>query len=137
MMIISWKVLLTPVPNVPVGCGNLIGAYKSLKTKIEDLFQFGRHHGIQVIYLAHYAKDVLPVVRENCFKVYITINNPDNFFETIIQTYSIKDPGFLLRWKLFRDQLEFGFIEFDTRSQKYKVLNNKYNIIYDSSKQKK
>ena len=44
------------------------GAYKSLKTKVEDLFRFGRHHGIQVIYLAHYEKDVLPVVRENCFK---------------------------------------------------------------------
>ena len=38
------------------------GAYKSLKTKVEDLFRFGRHHGIQVIYLAHYAKDVLPIV---------------------------------------------------------------------------
>ena len=35
------------------------GAYKSLKTKVEGLFRFGRHHGIQVIYLAHYAKDVL------------------------------------------------------------------------------
>ena len=113
------------------------GAYKSPKTKVEDLFRFGRHHGIQVIYLAHYAKDVLLVVRENSFKIYITINNPDNFFESFVQTYSIKDPGFLLRWKYFRDQLEFGNIEFDTRSQKYKVLNNKHNIIYDSSKQNK
>ena len=57
------------------------GAYKSLETKVEDLFRFGRHHGIQVIYLAHYAKDVLPVVGENCFKKYITINNPDNFLK--------------------------------------------------------
>ena len=40
------------------------GAYKSLETKVEDLFRFGRNHGIQVIYLDHYAKDVLPVVRE-------------------------------------------------------------------------
>ena len=102
---------------------------------MEDLFRVGRHHWIQVIYLAHYAKDVLPVVRENCLKIYITIINPDNFLESIVQTSSIKDPGFLLRWKYFRDQLEFGIIEFDTRSQKYKVLNNKYNIIYDSSKQ--
>ena len=43
------------------------GAYKSLRLKVEDLFRFGRHLGIQVIYLAHYAKDVLPIVRENCF----------------------------------------------------------------------
>ena len=104
---------------------------------MEDLLTFGRHHGIVVIYLAHYAKDVLPVVRKNCFRIYFTINNPDNFFESIVQTYSIKDPGFLLRWKNFRDQLEFGIIEFDTRSQKYKVLNHKYNLIYDSSKQNK
>ena len=113
------------------------GAYKSPKTKVEDLFRFGRHHGIQVIYLAHYAKDVLPVVRENCFKIYITNNNPDNFFETIIQTYSIKDGVTQSKWKQYRDQLDFGIIEFDTRSQKYKVLNNKYNIIYDSSEQTK
>ena len=82
------------------------GAYRNLKTKVEDLFRFGRHHNIQGLYLAHYAKDVLPVVRKNCFKLYITINNPDNFFETIIPTYSIKE----LRWKQYHDQLEFGVI---------------------------
>ena len=114
------------------------GAYKSLKTKVEDLFRYGRYMGIQVIYLAHYAKDVLPIVRENCFKIYLTINNPDNFFESIVQTYAlasaIKD-GF--NWKYYRDHLEFGIIEFDTRSQKYKILNDKYNLIYDSSKRSK
>ena len=79
------------------------GAYKNLKTKVEDLFRFDRHHKIQVIYLAHYAKDVLPIVRENCFKIFITINNPDNFFETIIQTYSIKDGVTQSKWKQYRD----------------------------------
>ena len=108
-------------------------AYKNLKTKVEDLFRFGRHMGIQVIYLAHYAKDVLPIVRENCHKIFLTINNPDNFFESIVQTYSIKE----LVWKYYRDLLEYGIIEFDTRSQKYKVLNNKYKLIYDSSKRSK
>ena len=113
------------------------GAYKSPKTKIEDLFRFGRQHNIQVIYLAHCAKDVLPIVRENCFKIFITINYPDNFFETIKQTFSIKDGVTQSKWKHYRDQLEFGIIEFDTDSQKYKILNNKYNIIYDSSKRNK
>ena len=75
------------------------GAYKSVKTKEEDLFRFGRHHNIQVRYLAHCAKVVLPMVRENCSKIFITINNPDNFFETIIQTYSIKDANNILhKW---------------------------------------
>ena len=114
------------------------GAYKSLKTKVEDLFRYGRHMGIQVIYLAHYAKDVLPIVRENCHKIFLTINNPDNSFESIVQTYAlasaIKD-GF--NWKYYRDLLEYGIFEFDTRSQKYKVLNNKYKLIYDSSKRSK
>ena len=50
------------------------GAYKSLKTKVEDLFRYGRHHQIQVIYLAHYAKDVLPIVRDNCHKIFLTID---------------------------------------------------------------
>ena len=114
------------------------GAYKTLKTKVEDLFRYGRHLGIQVIYLAHYAKDVLPVVRENCFKIYLTINNPDNFFESIVQTYGLAsakaDAVNGLNWKYYRDQLEFGIIELDTRSHKYKILNNKYKLIYDSSK---
>ena len=113
------------------------GAYKSPKTKVEDLFRFGRHMGIQVIYLAHYAKDVLPIVRENCFKIYLTIDNPDNFFESIAQTYAIASTIKELNWNYYRDLLEYGIIEFDTRSQKYKVLNNKYKVIYDSSKRSK
>ena len=108
------------------------GAYKQLKTKVEDLFRFGRHHNIQVIHLAHYAKDVLPVVTENCFKLFITINNPDTFFETMMKCYSIKQ----LNWKQYRDQLEFGVIEFDTRSQKYKILNQKYQVVYHTTKHK-
>ena len=113
------------------------GAYKSLRLKVEDLFRYGRHHQIQVIYLAHYAKDVLPIVRENCHKIFLTINYPDTFFESIVQTYAIKDAVNGLNWKYYRDQLEYGIIELDTRSQKYKVLNNKYIIIYDSSKRSK
>ena len=117
------------------------GAYKSLRLKVEDLFRFGRHMGIQVIYLAHYAKDVLPIVRENCHKIFSTINNPDNFFESIVQTNAIApakaDAVNGLNWKYYRDQLEYGIIEFDTRSQKYKVLNHRYNLIYDSSKRGK
>ena len=109
------------------------GAYKSLKSKVEELFRFGRHHNILVINLAHYAKDFLPIVRKNCFNILRTINNPDNFFETIIQIYSISD----LKWKQNCHQLEFGTIEFDTRSQKDKIPNHKYNLIYDSSKRNK
>ena len=108
------------------------GAYKSPKTKVEDLLQFGRLHNIQVICLAHHAKDVLPVIKENCLKIYFTINNPDKFLESIVQTYSIKE----LKWRQNRDQLEFDIIEFDTRSQKYKALNHKYNLIYDSRRWK-
>ena len=57
------------------------GAYKNPQTKIEDFFRFGRHHNIQEMYLAYYAEDILPAVRENCLRIYITIKNPDNFFE--------------------------------------------------------
>ena len=101
------------------------------------MLRFGRHHNIQVIYLAHYAKDVLPVVRENCFKIFITINNPDSFFETIVSTYSIpKELCLKEHWKQYRSQLEFGVIEFDTRSQKYKILNHNYQVVYDTTKHK-
>ena len=71
-------------------------------------------------------------------KIFLTINNPYNFFDSIVQTYAIaptvKDG---LNWKYYRDQLEYGIIELDTRSQKYKVLNNKSIINYDSSKRSK
>ena len=113
------------------------GAYKNLRTKVEDLFRFGRHHNIQIIYLAHYAKVGIPVVRKNCFKMFITINNPDSFFETIVNTYSIpKELCLKEHWKQNRSQLEFGVIEFDTRSQKYKILNHNYQIVYDTTKHK-
>ena len=73
--------------------------------------------------------------------MYLTFNNPDNFFESIVQTFSIKDAykegGILHKWKQNRDQLEFGIIEFDTRSQKYKIKNHRYKLFYDSSKHNK
>ena len=97
------------------------------------MFRLGRHHNRQVIYLVHYAKDVLPLVSENCYKLFITIKNPDNVFETITNTKSIKE----IKWKQYRDQLEFGKIEFVSRPQKYKILNHKYKVIYDSSKRNK
>ena len=71
-------------------------------------------------------------MRENCFKLFITINNPDSFFETITNTYSIKD----LKWKKYSEQLDFGIIEYVTRSQKYKILNQKYQVVYDTTKHK-
>ena len=42
-----------------------LGAFKNLKTIVEDFFRNGSHNNLQIIYLAHYAKDVLPIVREN------------------------------------------------------------------------
>ena len=83
-----------------------------------------------MICLAHYVKDVLPIVRQ---KIFTTNNKPDNFFETIISAYSIKE----LEWKHYCDQLEFGIIECDTPSQKYKKLYRKYNLIYGYSKRNK
>ena len=50
----------------------------------------------------------------------------------MVNTYSIKEPN----RTQYRSQLEFGVIEFDTRSQKYKILNQKYQIVYDTTKQK-
>ena len=64
-------------------------------------------------------KIFLPIVRERK-KIFITFIKPDNVFATIISAYSIKE----LKWKQYRDQLEFCIIEFDTRSQNYKILNH-------------
>ena len=66
------------------------GAYTNLRKIIEDFFGSGRHNNIQVIYIAHYAKDVLPIVRENITRKFIALNNQYSFFENIIQTYCIR-----------------------------------------------
>ena len=71
------------------------GAYKKPKTKVKNLLRFGRHLNIRVIQLAHYANGVLPIKRENCFRLFITITNQESFYETITNTCSIKD----LNWK--------------------------------------
>ena len=112
------------------------GAHKKLNPHVEDIFRLGRHENIQAIYLAHYAKDVLPVVRENTNTIYITLNNQDLFFETIIKTYTLREPGLLKKWQEYRNSNQFGVIQLDTRTQKYIILNKQYEIIYDSSEEK-
>ena len=123
------KLKIGSLPNTTIILADA-GAYKNLKTKVEDCFRFSRHHNIQVIHLACYAEDILTALRENCLKLYTTIVDPYNFFEFLIKTYSIEDEqsesGILQKIQQYRDQLDYGIIEFDTRSQKYKILNHKY-----------
>ena len=67
-----------------------MGAFKNLKTIVEDLFRYGRHNKLQIIYLAHYIKDVLPIVRQNITKIFITLKNSNSFFTPFIDTYELK-----------------------------------------------
>ena len=113
------------------------GAYTNLKKNVEDFFRNGRHNNIQVIYLAHYAKDVLPIVRENITRIFITLNNQDSFFENIIQTYCIRDKNILNKWQSYKQQNEYGIIELDTRNNNFKIYNSKYNIIFNSNENTK
>ena len=39
----------------------------------------------------------------------------------------------LEKWFEYRNQNEFGIIEFNTITKKYKILNSKYDQIYDSN----
>ena len=87
---------------------------------MQDFFRFGKHHNIKVICLAHYAKDVLPVVREIFVRLYITNNIQFTFFDSITKRNSIK-LGFLNNIQQYRDQMDLGIIEYDTRSRKYKI----------------
>ena len=77
-------------------------------------------------------------LREYCLKLCITINNPDNFFETLIKTCSIIDKqnesGKLHKLQQNCDQMDIGIIEVETRSEKYKILSLKYRLLYDSSR---
>ena len=112
------------------------GAYKELKTNVEDFFRNGRHNNLQIIYLAQYTKDVLPIVRQNINKLYITLNNQDNFFDCIVQVYCLRGENILTKWQQFKNQNEFGIIELDTRSGWWKVYNQNYNLVYDSKENK-
>ena len=48
-----------------------------------------------------------------------------------MQTYSIKD---ITQWKQFRDQMDYSNIEYDTRTQKVTILNQKYQVVYSFKK---
>ena len=69
-----------------------------LAKKIVQDFFIGRHNKILVINSAHYAKDVLPKVREFINKLYVTLNKEDLFFENFIQGYSILNKDILSEW---------------------------------------
>ena len=105
------------------------GAFKQLRTPVGGLFRFGRHHYIQVISLDHYAKDVRPIVRKKCLKLYITIITSDNLIESSTNKYSIKD---ITKCKQYRDQMDYGIIKFDTRTQKFTIYNQKYQVVHSS-----
>ena len=111
-----------------------LAAFKNLKTMVEDLFRNGRHNNLQIIYLAHYVKDVLPIVRENINRLYITINNSDTFFQSIIDAYALPKLN-LEKWFEYRNQFEFGITEINTITKNFKIYNSQYNLVYDSNEQ--
>ena len=104
------------------------GAYKDLRSKVEDFIRFGRHEEIQTIYLAHYAKDVLPTVRDNINSMYITLKNSDNFFENIREAYFV-DKEIIKKWKQYKG---YGVIEYSTITNNYKIYNKDYKLVYDT-----
>ena len=108
-----------------------LGAFKNLKTKVEELFNYGRHNNLQIIYLAHYVKDVLPVVRETIKQIYITISNTDKFFESIIDEYKL-NKCILNQLEIYRNQFEYGVIEINTLTKNYKIYNSNYKLVYDT-----
>ena len=95
-----------------------LGSYKNLKSIVDDLFRYGRHNNLQIIYLAHYAKDVLPVIRETIKKINITLDNSDKFFESIVDAYSLSK-CIIEKWIEYRNQNEYGIIELNTRTKHY------------------
>ena len=106
------------------------GAYKDLKTKVEDFFRYGRHEEIQTIYLAHYAKDVVPTVRDNIKNIYLTLNNSDKFFENIREAYHI-DKEIIKKWRSSK-QYGYGIINYSTITNEYKIYNSDYKLVFDS-----
>ena len=44
------------------------------------------------------------------------LNIRDSFFEEIIQTYSVQDEQLLSKWQRFRNNIDIGNIQLDTRT---------------------
>ena len=107
------------------------GAYKDLKTKVEDFFRYGRHEEIQTIYLAHYAKDVVPTVRDNIKNIFLTLSNTNKFFENIRETYHI-DKEIIKKWQSFAKQYMYGLINYSTITNEYKIYNSDFKLVFDS-----
>ena len=108
-----------------------LGAFKNLKLIVEDLFRYGRHNNLHIVYLAHYIKDVLPIVRQNITKIYITLKNSKSFFSRFIDTYELNKNS-IEKWIEYRNQNEFGIIELNTITTHYLIYNSEYNLVYNS-----
>ena len=91
----------------------IAGAYKLLKG---FFFRNGRHNNVQAVNLAHYEKEVLSVVRESIFQLFITLNNPKIFFQKLIET-------FFFPRETSRNQYEFRIRDLNTGSTTFKILN--------------
>ena len=76
-------------------------------------------------------KDVLPIVRENINKIYITLNNSDTFFQSIIDAYSLPKQ-IVEKWIEYRNQNEYGIIDVNTITKNYLIYNSEYILVFDS-----
>ena len=66
------------------------GNNKELKELVSKLFTIGRHHNIQVIYVAHDVVDINPKSRGNIQEIYVTIANTSEFFSRLEKFFNIK-----------------------------------------------
>ena len=98
---------------------------------LSEIYTYGRHYNIQIIVMAHKAKDIDNKIRDNIYTFFITVNNPFSFFDEIKKTYSL--PYDLKRFV----EIDFGIIKVETNKNIFKVYDKDYNKYYDSKSNNK
>jgi hypothetical protein len=101
--------------------GNLIP-----QKTVSSIYTKGRHYYIQIIVLAHKAKDVDNKIRDNVRNIYCTTMNNVAFFKELCDAYVFKLP-----LENYRG-VEFGMIEINLIKDFYIVYDKDMNIYYDS-----
>ena len=101
--------------------GNLIP-----QKTVSSIYTKGRHYYIQIIVLAHKAKDVDNKIRDNIRTIYCTTVNSAAYFRELSEAYMFKCP--LEKYK----SVEYGMIEINLIKDFYIVYDKDTNVHYDS-----
>ena len=100
------------------------GNNKELKELVSKLFTIGRHHNIQVIYVAHDVVDINPKSRGNIQEIYVTIANTSEFFSRLEKVFNIK-----INSTHYKKLFKYGLLKINLITEDISVYNSNFELV--------